>query len=179
MLLFLRQILSILILPVTMTVIVPSAILARPSAQLLGWPPAQPLSFAAGIAVILVGLAFAVTTIWHFGTVGRGTLAPWDPPRHFVVTGLYRRVRNPMISGVVLILLGEALLFRSRGLLSWAATFFLIKALYIPLMEEPFLERRFGDEYRLYLRNVPRWLPRLTAWTPPWAAAEAVGSGAR
>src|SRR5687768_12119356 len=103
--LFLRQMLSILLLPVTMTILVPGAILSRTAAELPVWPPSGPLTFALGGAVILAGLAFAGTTIWQFGTVGRGTLAPWDPPRHFVVTGLYRRLRNPMITGVVLILL--------------------------------------------------------------------------
>ena len=167
MILLLRQMLSILLLPVTMTMLVPAAILSESFAP--PWPPANPFAFVAGAAMILIGLAFAATTIWQFGTVGRGTLAPWDPPRHFVVSGLYRRVRNPMISGVVSILFGEALVFGSSELLAWAATFLLINALYIPLVEEPLLERKFGDEYRQYKQHVPRWLPRWTAWNPPWA----------
>jgi protein-S-isoprenylcysteine O-methyltransferase Ste14 len=86
-----------------------------------------------------------------------------------VVAGVYRHVRNPMISGVVLILLGETLIFRSLGLVEWALIFFAINLIYIPLLEEPMLEGRFGDEYRQYKRHVPRWVPRRTAWTPPWS----------
>jgi protein-S-isoprenylcysteine O-methyltransferase Ste14 len=72
-----------------------------------------------------------------------------------------------MISGVVLVLLGEALVLRSGAVLEWAAVFFAINATYIPLLEEPLLERRFGDEYRDYKAHVPRVIPRATAWEPP------------
>jgi protein-S-isoprenylcysteine O-methyltransferase Ste14 len=81
-----------------------------------------------------------------------------------VVRGPYRHVRNPMISGVLLVLLGEALVLRSRLHLTWACTFFAINAVYIPLLEEPDLEARFGESYREYRRHVPRLVPRLTPW---------------
>ena len=160
----LRHILSILLLPATVTLAVPYVILSS--------RPFPPLSLAAAILGALVigcGLALVLMTIRQFATVGRGTLAPWDPPRHLVVAGIYRHVRNPMISGVILILLGEALVFRSIGLLQWALGFLVINVIYIPLLEEPMLEGRFGDEYRQYKRHVPRWVPRRTAWMPPWA----------
>jgi protein-S-isoprenylcysteine O-methyltransferase Ste14 len=86
-----------------------------------------------------------------------------------VVTGVYCRVRNPMISGVVAILIGEALLFRSLALLAWAGVVWTLNAIYIPLVEEHGLAQRFGDEYHQYKQHVPRWLPRRTPWTPPWA----------
>jgi protein-S-isoprenylcysteine O-methyltransferase Ste14 len=165
----LRHILSILLLPTTVTLVVPAVILSRSP----GWSAetlAHPLSLAAGLGVISCGLVLVVVTIRHFVTLGRGTLAPWDPPRHLVVTGIYRHVRNPMISGVVSILLGEALAVQSAGLFRWALAFLVVNVIYIPLLEEPMLENRFGDEYRQYKQNVPRWLPRRTAWTPPWAA---------
>ena len=160
----LRHLLAILLLPVTVTLVVPYSILSS--------RPFPPLSLAAvllGAGVIGCGLALVFVTIRQFATLGRGTLAPWDPPRHLVVAGVYRHVRNPMISGVVLILLGEALAFRSTALLEWALGFLALNMTYIPLLEEPLLERRFGDEYRQYKRHVPRWIPRRTAWTPPWA----------
>jgi protein-S-isoprenylcysteine O-methyltransferase Ste14 len=96
-----------------------------------------------------------------FARVGEGTLAPWDPTRKLVVRGPYRHVRNPMITGVLAILLGEAALFGSWPLLVWAFGFFALNAIYMPLVEEPGLVRRFGDDYVRYRRNVPRWLPRL------------------
>jgi protein-S-isoprenylcysteine O-methyltransferase Ste14 len=81
-----------------------------------------------------------------------------------VVRGVYRHVRNPMISGVLFVLLGEALLTASRPLFGWFLSFALINAIYIPLLEEPGLVHRFGDGYRIYKRHVPRWIPRLTPW---------------
>ena len=101
----------------------------------------------------------------RFGVEGRGTLAPWDPPRTLVVTGAYAYVRNPMISGVVLLLFAEALVLRSSPHLQWAGLFLLINAVYIPLFEEPQLKRRFGDEYEEYRSNVPRLIPRVRGWS--------------
>jgi protein-S-isoprenylcysteine O-methyltransferase Ste14 len=80
------------------------------------------------------------------------------------VLGPYRYVRNPTISGVVLILFGEALVLLSRPHVLWACTFLGINAIYIPLWEEPDLERRFGEAYLEYSRHVPRLLPRLRPW---------------
>jgi protein-S-isoprenylcysteine O-methyltransferase Ste14 len=105
-------------------------------------------------------------TISLFANVGEGTLAPWDPPRNLVARGVYRYVRNPMISGVIFILLGEAILLGSLPVLVWFLIGFAVNAIYIPLIEEKRLERRFGDEYLAYKRNVPRWIPRLRPWTP-------------
>jgi len=113
-----------------------------------------------------VGLALFVASLRRFATEGRGTLAPWDPPHELVVRGPYRYVRNPMISGVLLVLLGEALVLRSRPHLVWACTFLAINAGYIPLREEPDLEDRFGEPYREYRRHVPRLFPRPRPWNP-------------
>jgi protein-S-isoprenylcysteine O-methyltransferase Ste14 len=82
------------------------------------------------------------------------------------VIGPYRHVRNPMISGVLSILLGEAALFASPPLVLWFATVFAVNAAYFPLVEEPGLRRRFGAEYDAYRANVPRWLPRFRPWEP-------------
>jgi len=164
----LRHIVSILLLPVTVTLAVPYYITSR-TAFSGAWPAATPLGLTAilaGACVLAAGLGLICTTVWQFATRGRGTLAPWDPPKHLVVAGVYRYVRNPMITGVILVLLGEALGLRSGAVLTWAAVFFAINATYIPLLEEPLLERRFGNEYSEYKAHVPRWLPRVTAWEP-------------
>ena len=99
-----------------------------------------------------------------FAAVGHGTLAPWDPTRRLVVVGPYRYVRNPMISGVAMMLFGEALLWGSWVLGIWSCVFLTINHIYFLFSEEPSLERRFGDDYRLYRANVPRWIPRLRPW---------------
>jgi protein-S-isoprenylcysteine O-methyltransferase Ste14 len=171
-----RHILSILLLPVVVTVVVPYFIVSSRFRQPGTWSAASLPGTVAAIAgggLMACGLMLVCRTIWQFATIGRGTLAPWDPPRHLVVAGIYRRVRNPMISGVLLILLGEALACRSAGLLVWAVTAFTVNAIYIPLVEERGLERRFGDEYREYKRHVPRWVPRAKPWEPPWTQDEA------
>lgn len=92
-----------------------------------------------------------------------GTLAPWNPTQRLVVQGVYCHVRNPMISGVLAILLGEAVMAASLPLLSWFLVFVIGNALYIPLAEEPGLVKRFGQEYEVCRWDVPRWIPRLNA----------------
>lgn len=156
----LRHLLSILLLPFTVTVVVPAVLLrqGRADASLAG--------MLGGVVLMGLGLAMAARTIAHFAQQGRGTLAPWDPPRRLVVSGIYRYVRNPMITGVLLVLAGESLFFASRAVAMWVAEFWVINAIYIPLLEEPMLARRFGADYELYRRNVPRWIPRLSPWDP-------------
>lgn len=73
-----------------------------------------------------------------------------------------------MLTGVLMLLVGQALLFNSKPIGIWAGVFFLINNIYFIFFEEPALEQRFGDDYRLYKANVRRWLPRLSAWNPPW-----------
>ena len=167
----LRHIVSILLLPTTVTVVVPYLILSSSPLQPVssaGLRLLQVIAVIAGLALLAGGLVLVCSTIRQFARIGRGTLAPWDPPKHLVLAGVYKHVRNPMISGVLLILLGETLVFRSLGLLVWLVVFFAINAIYIPLIEEEGLERRFGDEYREYKRHVGRWMPRIKAWEPPW-----------
>ena len=110
------------------------------------------------------GLALAVWTVRLFRTVGEGTPAPWAPPKRLVVRGPYRHVRNPMITSVLLMLGAESLFFGSWHLAGWMVVFLLGNAVYFPLVEERALERRFGDAYRLYKANVPRWIPSWRSW---------------
>lgn len=119
-----------------------------------------------GLMILLIGLVTMILTIRMFIQLGKGTLAPWSPTRKLVVFGLYRYVRNPMILGVSLILLGESILFRSYRIAVWLVIFFLTNHFYFLLFEEPGLEKRFWREYVEYKRNVPRWIPRLTPWSP-------------
>jgi protein-S-isoprenylcysteine O-methyltransferase Ste14 len=167
---FLKHLQAILLLPFMVIVVVPVIILSRTNSLNLGWSlpfPANLLPFALGATLIALGLVLMVKTITLFAIVGQGTLAPWTPTRRLVVRGVYRHVRNPMISGVLCILLGEAVICGSLALLYWFGFFVLLNAIYIPLFEEPQLMQRFGEDYILYKQNVPRWLPRWTAWQPP------------
>lgn len=161
-----RMIRAIVILPGTALVLLPAAILWLSTGTRWAASPAWTGEWALWLALVLAvpGLALAVWTGRLFFSLGEGTPAPWDPPRKLVVRGPYRHVRNPMITSVLAMLLAEALVFGSWPLAGWMALFFLANAVYFPLFEERGLERRFGEDYRLYKANVPRWLPRLAPW---------------
>jgi protein-S-isoprenylcysteine O-methyltransferase Ste14 len=137
------------------TIVIPALIL---------WSSGADISVASaifGALLVGLGLALVVWTVTLFVSKGHGTLAPWDATTRLVVRGPYRHVRNPMITGVALILGGEAVLFQSWPLAILLAVFVGVNAIYFPLVEEPGLRRRFGAEYDVYRANVPRWVPRL------------------
>ncbi len=161
----LRQLASIVILPGMITIAVPLWIARHEG---VGWtmPADVPgvTLVVLGLALLAVGLTLFLTSLHEFWSRGRGTLAPWDPPREFVVTGPYRFVRNPKISGVIFILFAETALLRSWSHALWAAGFALSNVVYLPFFEEPQLAARFGESYREYQRAVRRFLPRLTPW---------------
>ncbi|MFL6244639.1 MAG: methyltransferase family protein [Thermoanaerobaculia bacterium] len=115
------------------------------------------------IVLMVIGGAIMLKCVWDFAWTGRGTPAPWDPPRRLVITGLYRYVRNPMYVGMGTFLLGEALLLPeiTRGMLMVMAAAWLIVTAFIMLYEEPTLRRLFADDYEHYCQHVRRWLPRL------------------
>jgi protein-S-isoprenylcysteine O-methyltransferase Ste14 len=152
------------------TVVIPGTLLWLTEPDTLGlWKSAPATRLALpllGLLLIGLGHVLMVATIRLFMTVGQGTLAPWNPTQRLVVQGVYRHVRNPMISGVFFVLLGEAILGASLPLLGWFILFVIANVIYIPLAEEPGLVKRFGAEYEEYRRNVPRWIPRLMPWNP-------------
>ena len=152
---------AILALPFVATVVIPAVILATGG----GWAwelsdGARVATIAGGALLIAGGLALFATTVRLFATEGRGTLAPWDPPERLVVRGPYRYLRHPMITGVSLVRAGEALVFASSAIAIELAAFVAVNALYLPLVEEPALVRRFGPDYERYMDVVGRWLPR-------------------
>lgn len=124
---------------------------------------ARPAGFGAPqLAGTIVGAAGAAIAIWcilTFALVGRGTPAPFDPPRRLVARGPYEHVRNPMYLGAGLALAGAALFYDTRALWAYAAGFLLLMHLVVVLYEEPTLRRSFGGEYEAYCRQVRRWWP--------------------
>ena len=154
---FLRTLIFTIVVPGFWTVLMPHWLLpheARPNVH--GY-----LGFLA-VSLIIAGTSLYVdTAFWGFAIRGRGTPAPIDPPKKLVVEGPYRVVRNPMYWSVLFVILGEALLFRSRSLALLGVAVFAGAMLFVLLYEEPALRRKFGAEYEEYCVRVPRWLPRL------------------
>src|SRR5262245_53877470 len=143
-----KHIRAILLLPFVVTVVIPGVLLWLTGPDTLGLWRSAPATrvglLVLGGALLCLGLVLVVATIRLFVTVGQGTLAPWNPTQRLVVRGAYRHVRNPMISGVFLVLLGEAVLAASLPLLGWFAAFVVANAVYVPLAAEPGLVKRFG-----------------------------------
>ena len=159
---------AIIILPCTVLVFVPTALMLLAggtsfSADLQ--TPAE-VTFYAAAMLFAAGGYLAIKTVRLFTAFVEGTPAPWEPPQKMVIRGPYRYVRNPMITGVILILLGESILFNSWLVFLWTLVFLLGNMIYFPYVEEKGLVARFGDAYREYRDQVPRWIPRLWRWDP-------------
>jgi len=158
---------AVILLPFMVTVVIPTIIIhfTGLDGMAVQRPAPWNVLMVVGAAVVfVVGLVLFVATVSLFARIGRGTLAPWNPPQHLVVVGPYRHVRNPMISGLLSVLLAEALFFGSVPILVWFTLGLVVNSIYIPLAEEPGLEKRFGEKYVRYKQHVPRWIPRLTPW---------------
>jgi len=163
LMLLLRSIFFTFVLPGTVTVLIPYWIISSRSPELSSSYPAVRYF---GFPLMVIGAAGLLWCIWQFFAEGRGTLAPVDPPKHLVVRGLYRYVRNPMYVSVMAILLGEAILFSRVLLLIEAGVFFALAYLFVVLYEEPALRRQFGESYVSYSQTVERWIPRFR-WRLP------------
>jgi protein-S-isoprenylcysteine O-methyltransferase Ste14 len=149
---FLKQIFS-LILPILVLILIPLWFEKNIT-------PENIPALITGLVIICLGLALMIVCISLFIRIGKGTLAPWTPTRRFVIEGPYRYVRNPMIIGVLIVLIGESVAILSFSILIWALAFFIINNIYFILYEEPNLKRKFGQEYQDYKRKVYRWVPR-------------------
>jgi protein-S-isoprenylcysteine O-methyltransferase Ste14 len=168
MLTILRHTLSILLLPFLVVVIIPACLLSALAAGDSRWVDNAPIGWLVrltGATLIIAGLGLFSWSVSLFVRVGHGTLAPWDPTRNLVAVGPYRFVRNPMISGVATLLIGQALLRGSWLVGLWSGVFILINHVYFVSREEPGLAERFGEPYRRYKANVPRWIPRRRPWS--------------
>jgi protein-S-isoprenylcysteine O-methyltransferase Ste14 len=127
----------------------------------------QPLALRVlGGILLAIGAALVLETTARFALQGRGTPAPWAPPRRFVARGSYRYVRSPMYLGVLALIVGQALLLGREILFAWALVAWLLFHAFLVLHEEPGLRRRFGSQYEDYTQRVRRWLPTTTPARP-------------
>jgi protein-S-isoprenylcysteine O-methyltransferase Ste14 len=146
-------------------------------ARLLSWsgvtsPPVIGVGQTAGMLVAAIGAALALWCVSTFALLGKGTPAPFDPPRRLVVRGPYKFVRNPMYLGAVIALAGAAVFYESAALAGYAAAFLLMTHAFVMWYEEPTLRVTFGTEYDGYCSQVRRWWPRLKRGTGPAQAME-------
>ena len=135
--------------------------------RLLSWsgivrPAAIAAPQVAGMVIGAAGAAVALWCIFTFATIGKGTPAPFDPPRRLVIRGPYRFARNPMYIGAGLALASAALFYESLPLLGYAGLFLVAAHVFVVGYEEPTLRRTFGQEYEAYCRQVGRWWPSMS-----------------
>jgi protein-S-isoprenylcysteine O-methyltransferase Ste14 len=151
----LKTTLFVLLVPVLLLAVLPAWIMATVPA---------PLSFGAfrwlAIPLWILGAAVMLWCAYDFTFKGRGTPAPFDPPKELVVSGPYRFVRNPMYTSGIVFLLGHVFWSPSLPLAAAPSTFLLAAHLFVTLYEEPTLRKKFGAAYEQYCRDVPRWIPR-------------------
>jgi protein-S-isoprenylcysteine O-methyltransferase Ste14 len=157
----------VLVRVVTYSALFIGLVLIYVPARLLSWsglvrPAAIEAQQIAAMGIGAAGAAVALWCIFTFAMIGRGTPAPFDPPRRLVIQGPYRFVRNPMYIGAGLALAGAALFYKSLPLLGYAGFFFLATHLFVVWYEEPTLRRTFGQEYEAYCRRVRRWWPSVS-----------------
>ena len=153
---------AILILPFNVLITIPLIILYFCGFNTLSWQ--KPLWLFLMLVSLAFGLFLMAWTIKLFACVKKGSLAPWDPINKLITSGPYAYVRNPMLLGVFLVLLAEAIFFQSIPLFLYLLIFICINAFYFPLSEEKGLLKRYGQAYQEYKNNVPRFIPRLTPY---------------
>ena len=156
---------GVLIRAMTYAALFIGVVLVYLPAQTLSWtevamPERFGLAQTMGIIATTTGAVLALWCILTFAVIGRGTPAPFDPPRRLVVRGPYRYVRNPMYLGAGLALAGAALYYQSAALLAYVSVFLLLTHVLVVSYEEPTLRHAFGEDYDAYCREVRRWWPR-------------------
>jgi protein-S-isoprenylcysteine O-methyltransferase Ste14 len=127
-------------------------------------PALFPIARVIGGILVVAGLPILLDSFARFALQGLGTPAPVMPPKHLVVTGFYRYVRNPMYVAVTALIVGQGLLFGSVAVLEYGAIVWAAFFLFVLGYEEPVLGEQFPEEYRRYRANVRRWIPRATPW---------------
>ena len=157
MFLLLKNVLFTVFVPGTLAVYVPLRVISGPPANLsFGWQACQ----VAALLPLLLGCAIYFWCLWDFAVSGLGTPAPIDAPKRLVVRGLYQYVRNPMYAGVLLVIVGWAVFLQSREILIYGVVVGIFFHLFVSVVEEPMLTRKFGEAYLRYCQEVGRWLPR-------------------
>lgn len=159
MFLFFKNVLYTLMVPATFAVYLPLSLVHGQTAASTGL-------FSTAIVFLIIGGTIIIRSVWDFAAIGQGTPAPIDPPKKLVARGMYRYIRNPIYLGVLTVILGWAIMYRSTTLLHyafWTGVFF---QGFVMLYEERHLRSLFGEEYNQYCAHAGRWFPRLLRRPP-------------
>ena len=154
MILFLKNLLFTVLIPGTVGVYIPLRLAGD-------WQAASGRDWLLAAPLLAMGALLYLWCAWNFAVTGRGTPAPIDPPKKLIVRGPHKYVRNPMYLGVLSVVFGWAVLFRSPEILLYGIAVALMFHLTVLAVEEPSLRRLFGAEYEEYCRSVRRWMPSL------------------
>jgi len=152
--LLIKAILITLSMPIVGIIFIPYIILHQ--SGITHWPEFSLFNILISVLIFIV-IAILLFCIWEFAFIGKGTLAPLDPPKMLVVSGIYRYTRNPMYLSIVIILLLEVILFENFYILLYAIISFFSFHIFVLYYEEPHLGKQFGGSYHEYCRAVPRW----------------------
>jgi len=145
------------VVPGTVAIYMPQTLRGRVAAV----HASRSVSSGASLVLFFCGAIIYLWCACDFVVKGLGTPAPIDAPRVLVVKGLYRFTRNPMYVGVAAMIAGQAGYYRSASIGIYLLIVLLAFHTFVRLYEEPTLRRLFGEQYEVYCRTVPRWLPRL------------------
>jgi protein-S-isoprenylcysteine O-methyltransferase Ste14 len=122
--------------------------------------PVGSWNLALSVPLLALGLVFVVWSNAKF-LMAKGTPVPLNPPPKVVATGPYAYVRNPMLTGVFLLLFGFGIWARSIAVaFVFTPLFILLNVLEIRAVEEPELAKRLGEEYLEYRKRTPMFFPR-------------------
>jgi protein-S-isoprenylcysteine O-methyltransferase Ste14 len=152
----LKTLIFSILVPGTVAFVIPWLLLQQPWGLVFLYPSVWLL----GSLPLLLGVGLYLWCAGAFTFIGKGTPAPIDAPKFLVKEGPYQWVRNPMYLAVLSMVIGQAILFRSFLLVGYALLVGVVVHLFVISVEEPSLRHQFGESYEIYLRAVPRWLPR-------------------
>ena len=112
------------------------------------------------VPILVIGSSLSLWTVYNFSKA-RGSPVPLNPPKELVTTGLYSQVRNPMLLSWFIMLFGVGLLLNSISLIFiFTPLFILVNILYLKIIEEKEMEKKFGQQYLKYKESVPMFIPR-------------------
>jgi len=148
--LFLRAAFAVIVLPGVMGFLLPLVVI-EPVWQ-------REIAVSGGLVIVGIGTALLFQCVREFYVAGQGTLAPWSPPKHLVVTGPFRWSRNPIYVAMLVITIGWTITYWSRALAVYTLVLFVAFHIRTIFGEEPRLAREFGDEWQRYVIRVPRWI---------------------